>query len=189
MVILAKMILIGDGAVGKTSLKRKYIGKGFPSDYLPTLGSDFVIKKVQINTNSIRREIKFQIWDIAGQPSFKQIRARYYNQAIGALLIFDVTRPDTLYNLEKWIEELSLNVKRTHVSVILIANKIDLRKPDHVTKEAIELFIHEKLTYGYDAIDKPISFIETSAKTGENVQQAFQHLGTKILQKLYMTRL
>ena len=104
MVILAKTILIGDGAVGKTSLKRKYIGKGFPSDYLPTLGSDFVIKKVQINSNSISREIKFQIWDIAGQPSFKQIRARYYNQAIGALLVFDVTRPDTLYNLEKWIE-------------------------------------------------------------------------------------
>lgn len=187
MVILAKTILIGDGAVGKTSLKSKYIGKGFPSDYLPTLGSDFVTKEVQINTTSINRKIKFQIWDIAGQPSFKQIRARYYNQAVGAFLIFDITRSDTLYNLEKWIEELSLNVKRTNVSVFLIANKIDLRKPDHITNEEIELFIHEKLTSGYDEIVKPILLIETSAKTGENVQQAFQLLGTRILQNLYMT--
>jgi len=189
LVILAKTVLIGDGAVGKTSLKSKYIGKGFPSNYLPTLGSDFVIKEVQINTTSINRKVKFQIWDIAGQPSFKQIRARYYNQAIGALLVFDVTRPDTLYDLEKWIEELSLNVKRTDVSVILIANKIDLRKPDHVTKDTIESFINKKLSSGYDEIDKPITFIETSAKTGENVQQAFQLLGTKILQNLYMTKL
>jgi small GTP-binding protein len=185
LAILVKIILMGDGAVGKTSLKNKFMGRGFPSDYLPTLGSDFVTKTKVIQTDTIKKEFKYQIWDIAGQPSFKQIRTRFYNQAIGALLIFDVTREETLYNLENWIEELSLHAKRDFVSVYLIANKIDIREKKHLFNEKISSFIQKKLNSRYNNIEKDISFIETSAKTGENVEKAFNHLGIKILEYLY----
>lgn len=186
--IFTKIILIGDGAVGKTSLKLNFMGKGFPSEYLPTLGSDFVSKKMIIKTDTIKKELSFQIWDLAGQPSFKQIRARFYNQATGALVVFDVTREETLYNLENWIEELSLNVKRKKIEIYLIANKIDIREEGHLTNERIESFIKEKLNSRYDNIGTNILFVETSAKTGENVEKAFEILGIKILENLYKSK-
>ena len=82
-----KIILAGDGAVGKTSLREQYLGRGFTGQYLQTIGADFALK-----TDTVAGEnVKYQIWDLAGQPRFKTVRSVYYIGAVGALLVFDIT--------------------------------------------------------------------------------------------------
>ena len=90
-----KIVLAGDGAVGKTSLRKRYMGKGFGS-YEPTLGADFVIYDTEIDTTII----KFQIWDLSGRPRFKEVVKDYYEGSAGAIVVYDVTRPDSLDNLK-----------------------------------------------------------------------------------------
>ena len=102
MSFLMKIVLAGDGAVGKTALRERYLGKGFSSNYMMTIGADFALKEATIR----EKNIKFQIWDHAGQPRFGTVRSVYYYGCLGALLLFDVTRPDTFTNLENWLEEI-----------------------------------------------------------------------------------
>jgi small GTP-binding protein len=189
LVLSAKILLIGDGSVGKTSLRNQYLDKQFDTDYLPTLGADFVGKEALIKTNSGWKDLKFQIWDLAGQPSFKQVRGMYYRGAVGALFIFDVTRPETLYSIEKWIEELVKHVVFPEVSLCIIGNKTDLRSDTSVTAEIAKRIIREDLTQNYQIFSKDIEYLETSAKTGENVERAFQMLGKQILESMRYRRI
>ncbi|MFX0208698.1 MAG: Rab family GTPase [Candidatus Hodarchaeota archaeon] len=182
MALLAKICLCGDGQVGKTSLKDKYLGHGFQSDYKPTLGSDFASKKVRLRIKTRYKTIRFQIWDLAGQPAFNQVRALYYNHAVGAFLIFDITRPNTMYNLEKWINELSRHSGSPNIYVIVLGNKIDLKKKkeNSIDIKTARKFITDQLVSKYDSIDEKIKYFETSAKSGKNVGKAFKTLGTNI---------
>ncbi|MHA2073274.1 MAG: Rab family GTPase [Candidatus Hodarchaeales archaeon] len=181
MVISAKIILIGDSAVGKTTLRDKYMGKKFNSNYIPTLGADFVGKTALIKTNSGWKEINFQIWDLAGQPTFKQTRAMYYRGAYGALLLFDINSSESFHNLENWMEELTKNVKSSQIILCIIGNKIDLRSDSSITTKEAKKTIQENITQKYPLVNKDVIYVETSAKTGENVNRAFQALGEKIL--------
>jgi small GTP-binding protein len=179
MALLAKIVLIGDGGVGKTSLRNDFIGRGFGTDYLPTLGSDFVTKVVNLETEQGSTEMRFQIWDLAGQPSFKQIRTMYYRRAVGALLCFDVTNEVSLKNLKTWKEELIQHSGSVNMAVIVLGNKIDLRSIEQntVTTDLATQFIRDELqTPEFGSVD----YIETSALTGENVSDAFQTLAMKI---------
>lgn len=122
----------------------------------------------------------------AGQPAFDQVRAIYFKQAVGALLIFDITRPDTLDNLKRWMRELSVHSGSQNISVIVLGNKIDLQDESMNTidsEKAID-FIKGQLTAKFDNIDNNISYFETSAKTGENMDNVFQELGLRIYKKL-----
>jgi len=180
--LLAKICLCGDGGVGKTSLKERYLGHGFQSDYKPTLGSDFASKKVRLRIKSKYKTIRFQIWDLAGQPAFNQVRAIYFNRVVGAFLIFDITHPNTMKNLEKWINELSRHSGSPNISVIVLGNKIDLKeeKERTIDTKTAEKFISKQLISKFDNIDKEIRYFETSAKSGKNVGKAFNILGKKI---------
>jgi len=175
---LVKIVLAGDGAVGKTTLRRRYLGEGFQASYLMTIGADFAVKTV----NVAGQTIKFQIWDLAGQPRFQVVREMYYRGALGGLLVYDVTRWDSFKNLPYWLEELWRSNGRGCVPVVLAGNKIDLRTEgaDYITREYGEQYSRDvsKVTnqYGFS-----IPYIETSAKTGELVEDAFQTLGTHIL--------
>ncbi|MFW9779610.1 MAG: Rab family GTPase [Candidatus Heimdallarchaeota archaeon] len=179
MALLAKVVLIGDGGVGKTSLRNDFIGKGFGTDYLPTLGSDFVSKIVHLETEDGTKELRFQIWDLAGQPSFKQIRTMYYRRAVGALLCFDVTNQGSLRNLKTWKEELIQHSGSDQIAAVVLGNKIDLRsmKEDTVSSDYAKKFIREKLRspeFG------KVEYVETSALTGKNVAKAFHTLAQRI---------
>ena len=92
---LIKLVLAGDGAVGKTTLRRRYLGEGFQSSYMMTIGADFAVKRVDIGG----RQITFQIWDLAGQQSFKLVRGSFYSGAFAALLCFDLTNQVSFDNL------------------------------------------------------------------------------------------
>ena len=93
---LWKIVLVGDGAVGKTSLRKRYLGEGFDTDYLSTMGADFALH----DTNIKDTQIRWQIWDLAGQPMFKDVVQAYYTKVFGGVAVYDVTRRQTFDNVE-----------------------------------------------------------------------------------------
>jgi small GTP-binding protein len=183
--LLVKISLCGDGGVGKTSLRNRYLGRGFESDYVPTIGTDFVSKQVILNHGFEPKKIRFQIWDLAGQPTFRSVRALYYKHAVGAFLVYDITRPDTLFSLDKWMNELSKHSGSSDISVIVLGNKSDLQdeSQDRVKSEEARKYISGELIAEFDNINENVIYFETSAKTGENVREAFHELGLTLYNK------
>jgi len=169
---LYKICLLGDGGVGKTALRERFLGKGFKSGYILTIGADFAVQNLPIDGV----DYKFQIWDLAGQQRFSAVRALYYKGSHGAILIFDQTRIDSLYNLEKWKEELFSNVGR-EIPYLVLGNKSDL--PEAVNQNEIDNFIEKSQIENQD-IPFKIKFLKTSAKSGLNVTEAFEELGLTI---------
>ncbi|MFW9854078.1 MAG: GTP-binding protein [Candidatus Thorarchaeota archaeon] len=168
---LWKIVLVGDGAVGKTSLRKRYLGEGFESDYLSTMGADFALYDTTIGAT----EIRWQIWDLAGQPVFADVVKAYYTKIFGGVLVYDVTRRHTFKNSENWLNDLWTNSGRERkVPVVLLGNKIDLR--DEEGAEATSTDEGQVLA---DRLGVPL--IETSAKSGAGVQAAFEELGKAIL--------
>jgi small GTP-binding protein len=165
-----KVVLLGEGSVGKTSLRRTYLGEGFRESYSMTIGADFAANRISIDG----WEITTNIWDLAGQHRFKKLRETYYRGVSGALLVYDITRPETLTALPQWIDELQRNNNGRLVPMTLIANKEDLREEVESSvsnDEGIAYAQELSATYGDN-----ISFVGSSAKTGENVPQAFETL-------------
>ena len=173
-----KIVLIGDGGVGKTAIRERYLGKGFKSQYLLTIGADFAMRDDKIGTTPIR----YQIWDLAGQQRFDAVREVYYKGCVGALLVYDVTRPDSYFNTPKWINELWGSNGRGRVPIVVVANKIVMRElsDDTVSPEQGRVFT-KRLTDLTKSEGFDCSYIETSAKTGVNIQSAFALLGTNVM--------
>ncbi|MHA1650506.1 MAG: GTP-binding protein [Candidatus Helarchaeota archaeon] len=173
-----KLVLVGEGAVGKTSIRQKYMGKGFTGEYLKTIGADFASKVVEMKADGEVIKSIFQIWDLAGQVEFKEVRASFYGGCQGVLLVFDLTRKETMDKLKDWILEAAKNAGGTIKGFYLIGNKCDLPNREVTTEEAQEFarFLSEKLKF-------QIPYIETSAKTGENIEYLFQDLCRMLLVK------
>lgn len=165
-----KIVLCGDAAVGKTSLINQYVDETFHNDYRPTLGANIIRKDVlieEINVNA-----RLIIWDIAGQEKYNTIRSMYFQGCAGALLVYDVTRPITYETItSKWLKDFKKFVQK-EAAHVLIGNKIDLQNNRIITYEQ-----GMKLAEKIQASD----FIETSAKFGNNVNEAFFNLVKKIL--------
>ncbi|MFX0090408.1 MAG: Rab family GTPase [Candidatus Hodarchaeota archaeon] len=167
-----KVILLGDGAVGKTTLKKIYLGKGFQDKYKSTLGADLTIKKLDINNKSI----KCDIWDLAGQPRFSKVRNLYYTGSSGAILVYDITQPNSLENLNMWISEFDKYNTIKGVPLLIVGNKIDLRE---MVEQSISpnqgLKFVERLENQFGP-ERFILFLETSAKMNINVNKVFEKL-------------
>jgi Ras-related protein Rab-11A len=168
-----KIVVLGDAAVGKTSLINMYIEQSFAEDYKPTLGANIIRKDVHVD--KINANVRLIMWDLAGQEKYNVIRSMYFQGCVGALLVYDVTRFGTFENINaKWLKDFKKYVKKEG-TYILIGNKIDLKD------ERAELLADgEKLAKEIQASD----YIETSAKYGENVEKAFENLVFQILKKL-----
>ncbi|MFX1384844.1 MAG: Rab family GTPase [Promethearchaeota archaeon] len=163
-----KIVILGDAAVGKTSLINQFVEGSFNEDYKPTLGANIVRKDVNLNNTKVR----LIMWDLAGQEKYRVVRSMYFQGCQGALLVYDVTRYSTFENVNlKWLRDFKKYVKKEGV-YILIGNKTDLVDQRTVTTERGKE-IAEKI--------KASHFIETSAKLGENIEEAFILLVTKIL--------
>ncbi|MHA1593705.1 MAG: Rab family GTPase [Candidatus Baldrarchaeia archaeon] len=161
-----KVIVVGDERVGKTSIIMRYTENRFPVSYKPSLGSDIAIKVITIK--GLR--VKLAIWDIAGHQVFERIRRYYYTGAAGAIVMYDITNPRSFENVEKWCGDV-----REHcgnIPCILVGNKIDLKDERKVTTD-MGKSLAEKLKFN--------AFIESSAKTGENVHEVFQRLTREML--------
>ena len=174
-----KIILTGDGAVGKTSLRQRYLGEKFSGNYQQTIGADFAVHEETVGSNSV----KFIIWDLAGQPRFNEVRKVFYHGCQGALILFDITNHSSFKNLEHWINELWLNSTKGPLPFIIVANKTDLQELGipSVSQGIIEDYVRK---IGQETLKRyqfGVKSIFTSAKTGENVELAFKRLAIQII--------
>ena len=168
---IMKAVLIGDGAVGKTSIRRNYLGEDFTEGHLATIGVDLATKRVLFQQDIV----KFIIWDLAGQPTFEKVRGHYYAGCNGILLVYSVVDRDSFDNSSKWLVEAYKNMGPLPPTII-IGNKTDLRysldKSKYVTPNEGEEFTK----YFIRKLGIPAVFHETSAKTGSGIQDAFTQL-------------
>ena len=163
-----KIVIIGDAAVGKTSLINRFVENSFSEDYRATLGANIVRKDVNLDNTKVR----LIMWDLAGQEKYRVVRSMYFQGCEGALLVYDVTRYHTLDNINnKWLKDYKKHVKKKG-AFILIGNKTDLEGQVVIpTERGKELATKIKASH----------FIETSAKLGENIEEAFSLLVNQIL--------
>ena len=167
-----KICLIGDGYVGKTSIRRKYLGQGFRSNYIPSLGVDFAQKTVMYEDDE---SVRLVIWDIAGQPQFQSLRKRYYEGCSGLILAYSVVDRESFDNASKWLVEAKGFIDK-FPALIIVGNKIDLRSyhpKENITSYEEGLEFTKKFS---EQLNTPAIFIETSALTGENIDRAFEKL-------------
>jgi len=156
-----KIVMLGDGAVGKTSLIKQYITHTFSENYLATIGIQMSVKEYRIQNETI----KVMFWDIAGQQAFSRVHPLYFQGADAAILVYDITRRTTFENVDFWYKRLMTYAP--NAILILCGNKIDLANKRVVTR----------LEGQYKAKDfKMRYFVETSAKTGEGVDELFEIL-------------
>eukprot|EP01138_Halocafeteria_seosinensis_P006565 gb/GECG01006711.1/.p1 GENE.gb/GECG01006711.1/~~gb/GECG01006711.1/.p1 ORF type:complete len:212 (+),score=22.95 gb/GECG01006711.1/:1-636(+) len=166
---LFKYIIIGDTGVGKSCLLLQFTDNRFQPVHDLTIGVEFGARTVKVDD----KEVKLQIWDTAGQESFRSITRSYYRGAAGALLVYDISRRETFNNLTRWLEEARQNGNRNMV-VMLIGNKSDLDHRRQVSYQEGEEF----------ARNNNLLFSETSAKVNENVHKVFKDTAAQILGKI-----
>ncbi|GJZ36523.1 Ras-related protein RabA6a-like protein [Tanacetum coccineum] len=164
---LFKTVLIGDSAVGKSNLLSRFAKDEFHLDSKPTIGVEFAYRNIKIG----EKIVKAQIWDTAGQERFRAITSSYYRGALGAMLVYDITRRVTFENLRKWLHELREYGNRDMV-IILVGNKSDL-----VDSREVDAEDGQSLAQLED-----LCFMETSAKENLNVEDAFLQMITKIFE-------
>ncbi|MFW9902792.1 MAG: Rab family GTPase [Candidatus Thorarchaeota archaeon] len=183
---LLKIILIGDGSVGKTSIRERYLGHGFPVQYLPTLGADFSVK----NETICGKKISFQIWDLAGQPVFETIRKMYYRGARGAFIVCDVSNPESVMNIHNWVDELWRNNGNGPIPFVILGNKIDLRHTgENCFSDQTLQGIAKGITTTRDSLQFDVTYLPTSAYTGENITEAFKRLGMQVAShRMYLSQ-
>ena len=172
IVLMKKICMLGDPAVGKTSLIARFVYSIFDDKYLETIGAK-VTKRVMALTHvptGQNYRLKLMLWDIAGRKTLEHVRSSYHREAEGGLLVCDVTRRSTLDNMDKWLS--SFFSVTGEVPVVFIANKMDL-KSDAEFGEAEMVALARKYHSPY---------ILTSARTGENVEESFRELGRRIIQ-------
>jgi len=166
--IVFKFIVIGPTAVGKSSLLLQFTESYFHAEHETTVGVEFGTYLCEFDG----QPVKLQIWDTAGQESFRAITRAYYRGAHGVLLVYDVTRRDSFDFLESWIEESRQNGER-FATTLLVGNKCDLENGRHVSYDEGQAFAQQ---HG-------LLFLETSAKTALNVEEAFVKLARIVFDK------
>ncbi len=162
--ISKKVCLLGDFAVGKTSLVRRFVYNAFEDKYLATIGVKVSRKTVVLPVRDGLVELALLLWDLAGSEEFSAMRASYLRGAAGAILVCDVTRPDTLAGLTAYVDDMRRVAPNAHF--VVAVNKIDL--PDaRLPYAEVDAFAASLHTSCY----------LTSAKTGDQVEETFRHLG------------
>ncbi|TFG09861.1 GTP-binding protein [Candidatus Heimdallarchaeota archaeon] len=173
-----KIVLLGDSATGKTTLKRSFMGLHLEEVYMSTLGVDLASHK-HVDEDI---EITFQIWDLGGQTEYKKLRKKQYVGSEGGLLVFDKSRPETFASLSNWLNEVNSSLKN-RIPVYILGNKDDLMEEQQnmlLDTQARSFLNENKGRYEYlDLID----YYSTCALTGSNVNDAFLDLGRIIMRK------
>jgi small GTP-binding protein len=167
-VLSCKFIIIGDSGVGKTAILRRLIENSFTDISQTTVGVEFDSKMLTIGD----RKLKLQIWDTAGQERFKSIARAYYRNAVGVILVFDLTDQRSFDNLSVWLNDVQA-LCNSNAVIQLIGNKLDLGPDRAVSASEAESF----------AARHQMNYLETSAKGGDNVSEAFVRVATGILKK------
>lgn len=155
------MVALGDGAVGKTSCIMRYTENRFGEQYKATIGTSIAVKIVNIEIDGEHFQTQVVLWDLAGQPTYKDLRQRYMTGSSMAFIVYDVTRPDTYLNVNEWYN--SFRSVCPEAVIALVANKVD-RADRLVPREAGEM-LRKWLS---------VRYFETSARTGHNINKLFE---------------
>lgn len=162
-----KLLLIGDSAVGKSSILLRFTDDTFSDKHAATIGVDFKTRDM----NFQGRRIRTTVWDTAGQEKFRSLTSSYYRGTHGIVLVYDVTNRDSFQHVEDWLQEIETYCSEDECVKLLVGNKIDL-EARAVTSEEGQRFAREK----------NMVFIETSAKTTAGIRQTFEELVQKVLE-------
>ncbi|GAM42995.1 hypothetical protein TCE0_044r17451 [Talaromyces pinophilus] len=165
IILIYVVVLIGDSGVGKSNLLSRFTRNEFNLDSKSTIGVEFATRSIQVDSKTI----KAQIWDTAGQERYRAITSAYYRGAVGALLVYDISKHQTYDNVTRWLKELRDHAD-SNIVIMLVGNKSDLRHLRAVPTEDAKQF----------ASENNLSFIETSALDASNVELAFQNILTEI---------
>jgi len=165
---IIKIVLLGEANVGKTSIVHRFVENKFRGNYKATLGVNLLKKEVDLGDDGL---VSAQIWDLGGQENFKSLRKLYLEGSNGALIIFDLTKRKTFEKLDEWIQDF--RKARGDEPTILIGNKNDLKNKIKITDDEAQAYAKEN----------NMEYISTSAKTGENVEEAFKNLTKLIIKK------
>ncbi len=155
---LLKYVIIGDSGVGKSNILLRFINDTFSEEFKSTVGVEFAAKNILINKNMYR----VQVWDTAGQETFRSISRAYYKNSVCACVVYDISNYSTFESIQSWIEDCKIQSSKS-ILLILIGNKADLNDDRQVTYEEGEQF----------AKRNNMIFLESSAKTGYNIKEIF----------------
>ncbi|KAH0470794.1 hypothetical protein IEQ34_000517 [Dendrobium chrysotoxum] len=162
---LFKIVLIGDSGVGKSNILSRFTRNEFCLESKSTIGVEFATRTLQIDGKTI----KAQIWDTAGQERYRAITSAYYRGAVGALLVYDITKRQTFNNLHRWLRELRDHAD-SNIVIMMAGNKADLNHLRAISEDDARLLAEKE----------GLSFLETSALEAFNVERAFHSLLTEI---------
>ena len=163
-----KILTIGESGVGKTSILRRFVENKFLKTHLATIGIDFKTKNLNIDN----QDIKLKIWDTAGQERFRNITTQYYKGADGIVLVYDVTDEASYEKIREWMEQILSNTQKEEIGLVLLGNKCDM-EPRNVTEEQGNKMAGEL----------GINYFETSALSGQGINDAFEQLTRDIMKK------
>ena len=166
---LFKFIIVGDSSVGKSNLLLRYLYDKFEEDYHATIGVEFGAKNLEINNINYR----IQLWDTAGQEQFRSITRAYYQNSVCAIVVYDISNEISFNNIKEWVDDVKAQ-SPNNIYIMLVGNKNDLNDKRKVSYEK-----------GYEFAQRNnINFIETSAKTGENVENVFYNCTNEIANRI-----
>lgn len=169
-----KLVLLGEAAVGKSSLVLRFVSNEFQENKEPTIGAAFLTQRCSVNQTTV----KFEIWDTAGQERFASLAPMYYRNAQAALVVYDLTKPGSFIKARHWIKELHEQANAGDMVIFLVGNKLDLVEEDEeqrkVSTEDGEALAKEEGCF----------FMETSAKNSINVKDVFMKIAEEFLKKV-----
>lgn len=167
--VACQLLIIGDSCVGKTSLLTRYTTGNFKEEYIATVGIDYFTKNETIND----KIISIKLWDTVGQERYKALTQNFFKNAEGVMVVYDITKVESFDNLKFWINSIKQNMENKNIiiPVIIIGNKVDMEDMREISNENAENFAKEN-NYKY---------FETSAKTGEGIDNAVRELVNQVL--------
>lgn len=168
--VQVKLVLLGQAAVGKSSLVIRFVRNEFQENREPTIGAAFLTQKCKVKD----KIVKFEIWDTAGQERFHSLAPMYYRNALAAVVVYDITSMATFEKAKTWIKELQLQAS-PNIVIALAGNKLDLLKPDSGYTREVPTELAETF-----ALESGLLFFETSAKEGTEVETIFSQIADKI---------
>ena len=170
-ILEAKIVLLGDVSVGKTSIASRYCKNSFNEHHINTIGGAYQQQKVVLNNGSM---VKLHIWDTSGQERFRAMTNLYYRDAQVAILTYDITNESSFASIDFWIKELKYKVENENMILCLVGNKCDVNSNEKkVTTLKGKNF----------AAEHNMIFFETSAKTGEGVKDLFVTIANKVYEQ------
>lgn len=161
-----KTVILGDNAVGKSSIVTRYISNSFYEFQEPTIGAAFLASEMKIDDN----QIKFEIWDTAGQERYRSLAPMYYRGARAAIIAYDITNRESFIGAKGWVKEV-FEKGNSNCYVILVGNKVDLENDRRVNKSEVDEY----------AENHNIVHIETSAKNANGVKKIFEIIGKELI--------